>query len=300
MNCFLPEGEPPKGSLGSCRASAAYASFDLGSSTVRGCQSGLWFILPFHFGSPSQSPAKPHIHSSTLQATAGVLGCLVFPVVTLALWPLSSSLPQPQGWCSNLPAWFSLKLLSVLISQPSWMGLLSQTQYFLPCNREAPHLLGVPTQRREWPPLETRPWLWYAVIQPGFLEYVGDQTSSPCMGQWGLITSSISQHYSHLYTIMSSVFRGRWVVSLMFRGYWPLWWWSASYPEPKRHFGEALGWESTSSSRSNFFYWVPYHVTILPILWWWKGGGTFLWVCTPFVCSLMFPHAMAEASLMHC
>ena len=138
------------------------------------------------------------------------------------------------------------------------------------------------------------------VIQrPGLLDYVNDQTFSPCMGWWGLIASSIFQLYSHLNTIASSVFRGWWVVSLMLRGYWPLWWWLTSYPKSKRHLGGSVWVLKHLSPRSNFFYMVLYHVTILPILWWWKGGGTFLQVCTPFVCGLMCPHALAEASLMH-
>ena len=115
---------------------------------------------------------------------------------------------------------------------------------------------------------------------------------------WG--TSSISQHYSYLYTIMSSVFGGRWAISLMLRGYWPLWWWSASSPEPKRYFGGSVGVQKHLFPRNYLFYWVSYHITILPILWWWKGGGALLWVGAPFVCSLTFPHAMAEAYLMHC
>ena len=110
-----------------------------------------------------------------------------------------------------------------------------------------PLILGLPT--KEWNGLRCRQdhGFSYAVFQPGFLGYVSDQASFPCMGQWGLITSSISQHHSHLYAIMSSVFGGMWAVSLMLRGYWPLWWQLASYPEPKRCFGEVSGWESTSS-----------------------------------------------------
>ena len=43
---------------------------------------------------------------------------LPFSMVTLALWPLFSSLPQPQWWHSSPPAWFVSKLLSVWVSQP--------------------------------------------------------------------------------------------------------------------------------------------------------------------------------------
>ena len=116
------------------------------------------------------------------------------------------------------------------------------------------------------------------------------------MGQRGLITTSISQHYSHLYTIMSSIFGGRWVVSLMLRGYWPLWWQPTCSPELKRCFGASIWVWKHLLPRNDLFYWVPYHITILPILRWWKGGGTFLWVCSPFVV-LCFPMLWQEHRL---
>ena len=179
------------------------------------------------------------------------------------------------------------------------MGLLSQIQCLFPCNRKAPHSWST-YQRKEWLPLETRPWLWLCCLLtrlPGVCQW---SSILPTHGVVGLITSSISQHHSHLYTIMSSVFGGRWAVLSMVRGYWPLWWQLASYPEPKRHFGGSIRVGKHLFPRSNLFYWVSYHITILPILQWWKGRGAFLWASPPFVCSLMFPHAMAEASLMHC
>ena len=129
----------------------------------------------------------------------------------------------------------------------------------------------------------------YLVFCPGFLEYVSDHTSSPHMGWWGLITSSISQLYPHLYTIMSSVLRSRWAVSLIHRTHWSLWWQLASSPVPKRHFGQSVGVWKQLFPRNSLFYWVSYPVTILPILWQWKGGGAFLWVCDPLFVVLCFP-----------
>ena len=121
--------------------------------------SGPWFILSFWFWLPLKSlplslTSTPQCHRPQLESW----GAMFSLVVTLALWPLSSSLPQSQGWCGDLPAQFSSKLLSALISHPSWMGLLNQTQCFLPCDREAPSFWST-YQRTGGPPLETRLWL---------------------------------------------------------------------------------------------------------------------------------------------
>ena len=167
-----------------------------------------------------------------------------------------------------------------------------------------PTILGVPTE--EWDGL---PWrqdcgLGYLVFQPGLLEYVSDQasSSSPCMGWWGLITSSVFQHYSHLNTIVPSVLEvgeqshhcseytnlsdGDWLDL-------PI------SPKSKGHLGGSIWVWMHLFHRSDLFYRVLYHITFPPILQWWKGEGAFLWVCIPFVCGLTFPHAMAEMSLMH-
>ena len=54
-----------------------------------------------------------------------------------------------------------------------------------------------------------RPWLQLCRSSGlAFLKYASNQASLPCMGWWGLITSSISQHDSYLYAIMSLVFGG--------------------------------------------------------------------------------------------
>ena len=82
--------------------------------------------------------------------------------------------------------------------------LLSQTQCFLPCDREAPHP-GAHTKEQDGLPWIQDHGFSYLVFWPVLLEYVSDQTSSPCMGWWGFIASSISQHYSHLNTIAPSV-----------------------------------------------------------------------------------------------
>ena len=250
----------------------------------------LLFWLPISL--PLSMASTPNVigHSWSLGVTC------FFPVVALALWPLSS-LPLPWGCHGNLPAQFSTKLLSALISWPSWMGLLSQTEHFLPCDREASHSWST-YQRTEWPPLETRPQLQLCGLParlPGVCQW---SNILPTHGKMGV------DHLLCLPTLLlpvyNNVFQGRWVVSLMLKGYWPLRWWLASSPEPKRHFGGSIGVWKQLFPRSNLFYWVSYHVTFLPILQWWKGGGTFLQVCAPFVCSLTFPHTMAKASLMHC
>ena len=111
-------------------------------------------ILASHWRHPLSLVSTPWHHRLQLESW----GTLFFPVVTLALLPSFSSLPQPQWWCSDLPAWFSSKLVSVWISQPNWTGLLSQNQFFLPCNRKASGSWSA-YQRTGWPPLETRPWL---------------------------------------------------------------------------------------------------------------------------------------------
>ena len=163
-----------------------------------------------------------------------------------------------------------------------------------------PLFLGASTKEQDGLPWGQDYSFSYLVFQPGFLEYVSDQTSSPHMVQWGVIISSMSQHYSYLYTIMSSVCGSRWAVSSMLSGYQPLWWWLASSPEPKRNLGGK--WQGVKAHLpqkwSPLLDLIPHHHP--PILWWWKGIGTFLWVCTTFVCSLTFPHAMAGAYLMHC
>ena len=140
------------------------------------------------------------------------------------------------------------------------MGLLSQTTCFLPNNREAPHSWSI-YQIPRWHPWRQDHNFGYLVLCPGLLEYVGDHASSPCMGWWGLVTSLISQHYSHQYTIVPSVLRGKWVVSIMFRRYKPLWWWSTSSPKSKRCLGGSVCVWKHLFHQSNLFYWVsiPHH-----------------------------------------
>ena len=168
------------------------------------------------------------------------------------------------------------------------MGLLSQTQCFLPCNSKALHSWSA-YQRIGWPTWRQDYGFGYLVFWPGLLVYVGDQTSSPCMGWWGLITSSTSQHYSHLYTIASLVFGGRWAVLSMLRGNWPLWWWLASSPESKRHFGGSVRVGKHLFPRSDLFYWVSYHITLFPILQCWKGEVPFCKFAPPLFAVLHFP-----------
>ena len=178
------------------------------------------------------------------------------------------------------------------------MGLLSQTQHFLPCIRGAPHSWNT-YQRTGWPPLETGPWLQLSGLldRPPGLCWWSNILSTH--GMVAVDNPSVSQHYSYLNTIVSSVLWGMWVVSSMFRGYRPLWSWLTSSHESKRHFGGSAWVWKHLFPKSNLFYRFSCHVSLLSFLQWWKGGA-FLWVCTPFVCSLTFPHAMAEESLMHC
>ena len=161
-------------------------------------------------------------------------------------------------------------------------------------------VLGMPTK-------EQNGFLWgqdhsfgYAVVWPGFLKQVSNQAPFPSMGWWRLITSFLSQHHSYLYTITSSVFGGRWAVSSVLRGHWPLWWQSASQPEPEGHSGGSASAGEHILTRNYLFYWVLYHITILTILWWWKEGGAHLHVGASFVCSLTSPHAMAKVYPVHC
>ena len=233
--------------------SVTYTSFNLGSSAAGGHSinqvhgSYCHFVLAPHQSLLLSLTYTLWHHRPQLESWVA----LFFPMVTLALWPSSSSLQQPWGWHGDFPVWFSSKLLLALISGPSSMDLLSQTQHFLPCNREAPHSWST-YQRTGWPPLGTR-------LQ---LQLSGHPARLPGVcwwsTQWGLIASSISQHYSHLYTIMSSVFEGRWVVSSTLRGYWPLWCWSSSSSESKRHFGGSVGVWKHLFPRNNLFNWVSY------------------------------------------
>ena len=134
------EGEPPEGSLGSCGALCHLCLFDLGYPTVSGhsvdqlCGSYHHSISVPHWWLPPSLISTPQHHRPQLESW----DALFFPMVTLALWPSFSSLPQCQWWHGNLPAWFFSKLLSVQVSWPSWMGLLSKTQCYLPCDREVP------------------------------------------------------------------------------------------------------------------------------------------------------------------
>ena len=256
-------------------------------------------LYPLFISAPHQS-FSPSLTSTSWHCRPQLesWGALFFPKVTTALWLSSSSPSQFWGGHGDLLAQFSLRLLSVLIAQPSWMGLQSQIQCSLPCNREVPHSWNA-YQRTGWPPLETRPWLWLSCLLvrlPGVCQWLNPL---PTQGTEGVIATSIFQHYSDLYT-MSSIFGGRWAVSSMLRGYWPLWWWLTSSPELKRYLGGSIRVWQHLLPRNDLFYWVSYHVTIFPILQWWKGGGIFLQVCSPFVHCLTFFHVLAEVSLMHC
>ena len=72
---------------------------------------------------------------------------------------------------------FSQVLLPVWVSEPSWMGLLSQIQHFLPCKGE-PLVPGVSTKEQDGLPWRQDHAFSYLVFQPGLQEYVGDQISS--------------------------------------------------------------------------------------------------------------------------
>ena len=166
LNCFLLKRVSlPKVPWEAVGLSAAYNSFNLGSSTASGHSAnqvcGLYhhFILTPNQILLSSLASTPQCHRPWLES----LGALSFPMVTLALWPFPSSLPQPQGWCGDPPVWFSSKLLSALISQPSWMGLLSQTQCSLPCDREDLHSC-ITYWRTGWPPMGTRLQLWLSSL----------------------------------------------------------------------------------------------------------------------------------------
>ena len=49
-------------------------------------------------------------------------------------------------------------------------------------------------------------------------------------------------------------------------------WQLTGSPKSKRHFGGSVGVWKHLFHRSNLFYWVPYHVTLFPILWQWERG----------------------------
>ena len=106
---------------------------DFGSPAVSECSIDQRCCLYHHFILTPPQRLPPSLtsplwhHSPQLESW----GTLPFPIVTLALWPSFSSLPQPQLWCGNLPALFSLKLLSVWVSKPNWMGLLRPNSMFL-------------------------------------------------------------------------------------------------------------------------------------------------------------------------
>ena len=164
-----------------------------------------------------------------------ILFWLPIRVSLQALYPLLDVIGY--SWNPGVPyssSWLPWLTASVMAWQPSCTVFLkasicaclpaqlnrfpSQTQHFLPCSRES--LIPIESTKEH----DGLPWrqdhgFSYPISWPGLLEYVGDQTSSPCMGQWGLIILSIPQHYSHLDTIVSSILRGRGAVSSMLRGY---------------------------------------------------------------------------------
>ena len=177
------------------------------------------------------------------------------------------------------------------VSWPNWMGLQSQTQCFLPYHREAPHSWSA-YWRTGWPPwlssLLTRPpvvcW-WSSILPTHGMVGVGCLLCLPA-----LLSPKYNSAFYH---------QGTWVLLLTLTGYQPLWWWLTSYPKSKRHFGGSVQVQKHLLHRTNLIYQVSYHVTLFPILWWWKGGSTFQWVCAPFVCNLIFPHEMSKALLMN-
>ena len=155
--------------------------------------------------------------------------------------------------------------------------------------------LGIPTKEQNGFPWGQDHGFSYLVIWPSFLKYVSNEASSLCMGWWGLITSSISQHHSYLYTIF---WVGEWshpcfedinlseddlLVTLNLKGILGevLVWESASLPETISSIGSLTMSPSSPSCDDG-------------------KGGALLCIGTPFFCSLMLPHAMAEVSLMHC
>ena len=186
--------------------SAAYASFDLSSSSASGHS-----VSPVH-GSHHHFILSPHQS--------------LLPILSSMLSQLGS--PWPSGLCPLLHHSFEDGTLTLhsfpqsfyLHCSPSPVEQASQAKLSVPCAAKGKSLIfGMHTKEQDG-------LLWgqdhsfsYPVFQTGFLQYVSDQTSSPCMGWRGLITTPISQHYSHLYTIMSSIFGGRQAVSSMPRGY---------------------------------------------------------------------------------
>ena len=192
-------------------------------------------------------------------------------MVTLALWPSFSSLPQPQ-WCAvDLPAWFSSSFYLCGSPGPVEMGLLSQTQHFLPCDREAPHSWNTYLKNRMASPGDRTTAL--VIWSSGQASWSMLVIKHPphAWDEWGLVTSPclpalLSPEYNSIFCLW-----GRWAVSSMLRGYQPLWWWLTSSPKSKRHFGGSIRVQKHLFPRSDLFYRASYHITLLPILWWWKG-----------------------------
>ena len=270
--------------------SAAYTSFDLGPSIASGCSIN-WLCGPYlHFilAPVGGSPKASH-------PLLNVIGHSRCPWVPC----FSPWLPWPSGFhflfyhsLNDGTATFlhGFPWNFYLCGSPGPIKRASSSKLNISCPVIGkPLISGVPAEDKYGLPWRQDHTFSYLVFQPGLLEYVGDQTSSPHMGLWGLITSSISQHYSYLNTIAPSVLRGRWVVSLMLRGYQPLWWWLTSSPKPKRHFRESIRVQKQLFPRSNLFYRVSYLITLLPILWWWKGGGTFCEFVAPLFVVWHFP-----------
>ena len=195
---------PPKGSLGSCGALCCLhllqpwflpCKWLSGYSIYQAHGLYLHLILATNWSLPLSFTSMPQHCRLQLE----FWGALFFPVVSLAFWPLSSSPPQPWGWHSDLPAQFSLKLLSVLIFWSSWVGLLSQTQHFLPCNREASHSWST-YQRTEWPPLEKRPWFWLSSLLARLHRVCQWSSILPMHGMVGV------DHLLHLSALLSPVY----------------------------------------------------------------------------------------------
>ena len=126
------------------------------------------------------------------------------------------------------------------------MGLINQTQCLLHHNREAPHSWST-YWRTGWLPLETGPQLWLS----------GLPAKPPLVFWWSSIIPTHGTvgvgHLLHLPALLSPKYNSAfylgatWSVSLMLRGYWPLWWQLTSSAKSKRHFGRSVWVQKTSS-----------------------------------------------------
>ena len=94
----------------------------------------------------------------------------------------------------------------------------------------------------------------------------------------------LSLEYNSVFCLL-----GWWVISSMLRGHQSLRWQLTSSPESKRHFGGSIGVGNHFFPRRYLFYWLSYHIALLPSCIDGKGEAPFCKSAPPLFAVLCFP-----------